>query len=239
MKGITATQLFLMAGGGEEPGPNSGKCYYCGAVCSDQHTKAFHVQDTFTNRDVVLYPGSPYICAGCVEASGAGPDKMEMLDGTIRVRENQRGMQPRMYSWVITANQRWAATKSHIAQLREVILNPPEPPFVIVLADSGQKQLLFRAPVAYDKNRFPVMLEELVVDVYVSELSRALDAADALAEAIGKPALLAPNTMSLWIACEAHHGTTEPMEAWGEWKNTPTGKLAAWLAKAKGTKNGD
>lgn len=235
---MTATELFNMAGGGEpQTGPH--RCFYCGAPCDGSHTKAFHVQDSFTNRDVVLFPGSEYVCSGCVEASGAGPDEMEMLDGTLKVRENLRGMQPRMYSWVVTSTRRWAATKAHIAQLRETILNPPQPPFVVVLADSGQKQLLFRAPVAHDRERFPVMFEDVVIDVDAAELSRALEAADALAEAIGKPVLLAPNSMSQWIACEAHHGTTEPMEAWGEWRNTPTGKLAAWLAKSKGSRDGN
>lgn len=236
---MTATEMFFVAGGGKSQSDQVHRCYYCGATCSDVHTTKFHVQDTFTNRDVVHFPGSAYICPGCVEASGAGPDEMEMLDGTIKVRENQRGMQPRMYSWIITPAQRWAATKAHIALLRAFIMDPREPPFVVVLADSGQKQLLFRAPVAHDRDRFPVMLEDQVIEVDREELGRALVAADTLAEAIGKPALLAPNSVSQWIACEAHHGTTSPMEAWGEWKNTPTGKLAAWLAKAKGKIDGN
>ena len=236
---MTATEMFFVSGGGTFAETRAYRCYYCGAPCDDSHTTKFHVQDTFTNRDAVHFPGSPYICPGCVEASGAGPDKMEMLDGSIKVRENQRGMQPRMYSWVITPAKRWAATKAHIVLLRAFIMNPPEPPFVVVLTDSGQKQLLFRAPVAHDRDRFPVMLEDHVIEVYREELGRALVAADALAEAIGKPALLAPYSMSQWIACEAHHGTTDPMEAWGEWKNTNTGKLAAWLAKSKGKSDGD
>jgi len=239
MQNLTPSELFYIAGMGKLPNPAPHRCYYCGASCDDSFRTKDYVQETFTNRDVVLFPGSQFCCPGCVEAAGAGPDEMEMLDGTIRVRENLRGMQPRMYSWIITKGRRWAATKAHIAQLREFILNPPEPPFCVVLADSGQKQLLFRAAVAHDRDRFPVLLEDHRIMVDRVELSRALEAADLLAEAIGKPALLVPLTMSLWISCQEHHGTTDPMEAWGEWRNTETGKLAAWLAKTKGKTDGN
>ncbi len=231
--------MFNLSGGGTLPSPAPHRCYYCGGSCDDTFRTHEYVQDTFTNRDVVLFPGSPFCCPGCVEASGAGPDEMEMLDGSIRVRENLRGMQPRMYSWIIVPGRRWAATKAHIAQLRAFIMDPPEPPFCIVLADSGQKQLLFRAVVAHDRDRFSVLLEEQRIVVDREELGRALQAADLLAEAIGKPTLLAPPSMSLWISCQEHHGTTDPMEAWGEWRNTETGKLAAWLAKAKGKSDGN
>ena len=234
----SATEMFFISGGGI---PQNGvhRCYFCGASCGDEFPTKDHVQDTFTNRDVVHFPGSEYCCPGCIEASGQGPDQMEMLDGVIRVRENARGMQPRMYSWIITASKRWAATKAHIAQIRAFILDPPDPPFVVVLADSGQKQLLFRAPVAHDRDRFPVLLEDQVIDVDRERLVTALEAADKLAEAIGKPGLLSPPSMSLWVACEAHHGTTDPMDTWGEWRNTSIGRLAAWLAKAKGKTDGN
>ncbi len=152
------TASILFAGKNYHPGPC--RCYYCGAPCSSDHLTADYVKDTFTNRDIVKFPGSAHVCSGCAESLGQGADELAMIDGTTKHRENSRGMQPRMYSWVLTSSSRLAATKAHIRHLREAVLNPPEPPFSIILADSGQKQLIFRAPVAMSREEFPVMLED-------------------------------------------------------------------------------
>ena len=36
--------------------------------------------------------------------------------------------------------------KAHLYLLREIVVNPPKPPFSIVLTDSGQKHLVFFVP---------------------------------------------------------------------------------------------
>lgn len=225
---MTASSLFASK---NSDGVN--RCYYCGTVCGDEYRTDDYVKDTFTNRDIVRYPGSEFVCIGCVESMGQGEDEMLMIDGTVKVRENSRGMQPRMYSWVLTLDKKLAATKAHIAILRETILNPPEPPFAIILADSGQKQLIFRAPVSMSREIFPVMLEDDVIEVSPERLLDRLTLTLPVVAALGKPALTGEISTSSYIQFEKYHGNIDALEKWLEVKNEPLSRLAAWLSKNK------
>lgn len=227
---ITASSLFSSK---KYLGNEKFRCYYCGAPCGDEYRTKDYVKDTFTNRDIVKFPGSPYVCTGCVESLGQGPDEILMIDGTVKVRENSRGMQPHLYSWILTQDKKLAATKAHISFLRETILNPPEPPFAIILADSGQKQLIFRAPVAMSREVFQVMLEDAVIEVNPEQLLDRLALALPIVAALGKPALLDEITVSSCIQYHKYFGDIDALEKWLEVKNEPLSRLAAWLSKNK------
>jgi hypothetical protein len=227
---MTASILFAQAK--HKHGNN--RCYFCGSDCDETYKSHEYVKDTFTNRDIVKFPQSKYVCQGCVESIGWGEDEMLMLDGSIKHRENDRGMAPRMYSWILTMDKRIAFTKAHIALARDLILyNPPEPPFSIIIADSGQKQLIFRAPVSVSKDVFPVMLEDEIIEVVPEVLAERIALTVPIVAATGKPALLDNIGINTYIAVENYLGDTAPLEKWEQIRHEPMSRLAAWLAKSK------
>ena len=226
---ITGSTLF--AGERHIDGPYH--CYYCGASCDSTHRSETYVKDSFTNRDIVKFPASPYCCVGCVDSLGMGDDSMLMIDGTSKVRQNARGMAPRMYSWVLSATESIAATKAHIRQLRATMLEPPVPPFAIILADSGQKQLVFRAPIAMDRHDYSLLLEDVPILLNVDELRDRVTLATMLCAAMGKPALLGEIGYNSFFRYEEYFGTTDGLEQWLRIREQPMSRLAAWLAPSK------
>jgi hypothetical protein len=227
---LTASKLF--AGSRHNPGDH--RCYFCGADCDDSYLTKDYVQDIFSNRDIVKFPASKYVCRGCVESLGWGGDEMLMLDGSIKKRENVRGMAPRMYSWVLTRDNRVAFTKAHMFLIRDILCNNvPEPPFSIIIADSGQKQLIFRTPVAMSRKIFPVMLEDEVIEVTPALLRKRIALVTPIVAATGKPALLDKLTTGTFIAYEKYHGNIETLELWQKIQHEPLSRLTAWLSKSK------
>jgi hypothetical protein len=224
---MTASELFA----GTRHNPGSKHCYFCGADCDESYLSADYIKDTFTNRDIIKYPRSQYVCRGCVESLGWGEDEMLMLDGSIKYRKKARDMAPRMYSWILTTDKRIAFTKAHIALARERILDPPEPPFSIIITDSGQKQLIFRAPVAMSREIFSILLEDEIVEVLPEQLQDRLAMATPVVAATGKPALLEEFTVGAYIVYEKYHGNIDALEKWQAVQHEPLSRLAAWLSK--------
>jgi len=228
---MTASKLF--AGNRHITGDNN--CYYCGTDCDSTYGVKQYVKDTFTNRDIVKYPASQYVCQGCAMSLGDGWADMEMIDGSVKEFTTPRSMAPRMYSWLITEGKRLAFTKAHIPIVRGKLTDAeklPDPPFSWVLSDSGKKHLIFRAPVALSREAFGVMLEEKEILVVPGLLKDRLGLAARISSKIGKPVLRDPVVMSTYIAAKKA-GVVGDLEAWAKVRQEPLSQLAAWLAPCK------
>jgi len=215
---VTASQLFAQY----EPSGDH-RCYYCGGACSDEYPAKKYVKATFTNRDIVARPSSPYVCYGCMESLRSDYQLITMLDGSTRGPEGTdlgqaKPQRIRMYSWIITSGGPVAATK---------------PPFVIILSDSGQKNLIFRAPVAHARDGFPVMLEEEVIDVERELLEERIQLVTRVVAVVGKPGTLEPASVGKAIQFDNYYGDLEVFDAWEVVKSQPISRLAAWLAPNK------
>lgn len=222
---ITASRLFAP----DQYKTGNNRCYFCGLDCDDSHKTKDHVGPSFTNRAEVYHPESLFVC-GCCVASTQGLAETTDISGETRIG---RAGAPRMYSWVLSEAGNKAFNKKYMDFARASVLCPPEPPFSIVLADSGQKQLIFRSPVNHDRNVFIVQLEERRIEVDLSVFGSVLERATQLSAATGKKALIEPDRIGNFIQCVDFYGNESAIEKWIEIYSTPMGILASWLCKGK------
>ena len=210
------------------------KCFFCGMGCDEQYKREDYVKKTFTNYDVVICPGSNYVC-GCCVSSMIGIDTTTLVDGDLK---EGRGGAPRMYSWVLTEKENYAFSKRHFSFAREIIIDPPEPPFSIVLADGIQKQLIFRAVVNNNRDVFDVMMDEKKIQVIPSVFKEYLDIATLCSAAIGKKALTSPDCFNSYRQIIEKYGDEKNLIPWLKIYSSPMGILASWLSPGrKGTSN--
>lgn len=226
---ITASYLFAK----EKYNLGNENCFYCGINCNEKYTKEEYVKKTFTNRDIVKYPGSDFVCGCCIESMNEYYGTKQ-IDGTVK---QGRGGSPRIYSWILTENKKIAMTKRHMRVLRRICLNPPSPPFSIVLSESGHKQLIFRTPVNYNKDIYSILLEEKEILVDRKKLKQYLDKAIIVSAAIGKIALKTPDYFNNYKNVIEKYGTETPLIEWIKIYSSQLGELAAWLCPGKDDSN--
>jgi len=115
------------------------------------------IKDTFTDHPYARGQGSASVCAGCAFC--------------LSMREL------RNYSILATVEYILHPSRS---KWQDILLAPPEPPFVMCLAVSGQRHLSFKAPVNLDREKFTVLLEDQAVHVIPEKLKSVLEAVEAL-----------------------------------------------------------
>jgi CRISPR type IV-associated protein Csf1 len=218
---ITAPQLFagILKPKGEE------HCFYCGGNCGEEHSVKRYVKDTFTNRDIVRRPSSQFICSGCVAC-------FEDRDLTLINGEQRSDQWTRLYSWIFTKDKQIAATKSHLKEISGVLLDPPDPPFGIVLVTSGQKQLLFRSVIAWSKDNFPIMLEDEIIIISQQSLREKLQLARVVIAAIGKPALSEMGNPHA-IRYFDYYGNLDSFGLWKKEMHNPINRIALYLSPSQ------
>lgn len=141
-------------------------CYLCGKPAS----KTLKLKDSFTAHSLARVPTSDKLCDRC--------------DWSINLRcfyfnpnkQKWGKLFSRNWSWLFQGEQLIApriegthtegkdtleivAELPTRAQLREWLLDPPEPPFTIAIAESGQKHILFLSQEAQNRDFYPVQFE--------------------------------------------------------------------------------
>lgn len=133
-------------------------CWLCGGKTGGKGLplkKA--IKPTFTDHPYARGHGSSSICPGCAFC--------------LTAREL------RNYSILATTDRLSHPSR---AEWREILINPPEPPFVMCLAVSGQKHLSFKAPVNLERGHYAVLLEEREIFVTPGRIEQAIEAVEAL-----------------------------------------------------------
>ncbi len=137
---------------------NDPACWLCGSPTNGEGVPAKKaIKPTFTDGSLARAPHSEVICKACAFC--------------LSYREL------RNYSIVATP----ISLKHPIrAELRDMLLDPPEPPFAICAAVSGQKWLHIKADVAYSRDYYPVQMEDTPVLVKPATLAGILEPVEEL-----------------------------------------------------------
>jgi len=115
------------------------------------------IKPTFTDQDLARNMQSKSLCQGCAFCLGS------------------RSL--RNYSLLATENKLLHPNRS---ELRDILLNPPEPPFLVAIAVSGQKHLSFKTHIVYSNDNFPVLLEELLIFINPQKLKMLVESIEEL-----------------------------------------------------------
>lgn len=133
---------------------------------------------TFTNVNAAAVPTSWTVCQACVYLSTNEGWRDHLARTGQPTPESQR-LGWRNYSHVFSPGIPSGHRRLGRAELREVLLAPPTPPFVLCIALTGQKHTLFRAQIAYSSGMFPVQMEEETLIVDHARLRACLAAVEA------------------------------------------------------------
>lgn len=145
-------------------------CYLCGA---NNATHKLKLKDTFTAHSLAKCPQSDKLCDRCEYSLNLRANYFNPNKGKFSI------LYARNWSWLYQDNNLIYPTfngeKDGLPivenlptreMIRGWLINPPEPPFTIAIAESGQKHILFLAQTAYNKEVFPVQFELDTVIVF-------------------------------------------------------------------------
>jgi len=142
---------------------------------------------SFTDIAQAQAPASNTICQACAATS-----KTEGW-GQYVAAHPERGLPshfpqkspdkpPKAWNWLFNSHlfRRGHHECPDRSRWREILLCPPDPPFLAVIAVSGKKQLVFKSKIAGSLDSFPVQFEDESIVVRPSIFREALEIFEAL-----------------------------------------------------------
>ena len=219
--------------------PDTGKkCCICGCGSDGAYKGTDYFGDTFRDYREMQDRLSPYICSMCALSLKDVPSGVvHYLDGSIKTpRSAARGLGWRFFSWVLVEGEEpIGATKAHCRELRAVMANPPiGRDFAVVIADSGQKQLIYRldtqrVSTAGTPYLIQFETEQVLVD---ADFWRMLGIADKIARVCGKTHVVEPPSYLTLAKCIERYGDgfVEEFEFFAARIDTPQARLCGFLA---------
>lgn len=160
-------------------------CYICGA---ENATQPIALKDSFTAHTRCKCPQSKNLCQRCYDCIEGSYKQCWYYHPT---KEKWSKLWGRNWSWLICEND--SLCRPHFApssqndgllevkhlptrkEIREWLINPPKPPFIICLAVSGQKHTYPFSVESSNRDLFPVLLEEDLIYCNRSEFTTLLD----------------------------------------------------------------
>jgi hypothetical protein len=139
------------------------KCWLCGG---DTHGTGWDMKKAiggaFTDNNIARATRSNTVCCSCAALTSKDmwviACEKHHHSPYFPVKDDKK---PFLSNWMFSSHvfstSAWLQPSRQ--QAREILLNPPAPPFVITLAAVGKKHVIFRAPVNHDRERFFVQFD--------------------------------------------------------------------------------
>lgn len=182
----------------DSPETSDKQCWLCGGEIEISGWKVKEaIGNSFTDHNIAAAPHSASVCGSCAaltsKAAWVFACEKHDHDPYFPTKDNKK---PFLANWMFSShvfsNEGWLRPSR--VDVRDILLNPPEPPFVITIAETGKKHVIFRAKVNYDKSEFVVNLDENQITVnhkmFVSMLNIV---EDAYSRGISKESMLTGN----------------------------------------------
>ncbi len=141
----------------------AGVCQICGGEFIGGVPAEKFLGTNYTDWSIHKAPESTHICGACVWAMSLNAERSRQTLSR--------------YSFVASAT---GLTLCNRAQMRDALTNPPEPPFVAVVAASQKKHLVTKALASHSRERYWCMLEEERVDIRLDMFRRYIAIIEAL-----------------------------------------------------------
>lgn len=159
--------------GSAKLGDLKGECWLCGCTTTHGFKRDIVIKDTFQNKDMAKAPWSAVCCDHCAWALSF--------------------MSMRNYSIIATKTKFEHPSRT---RMKEVLLSPPDPPFVICVAESGQLWLHFKAKVNLSNDRFTIRMDKFDVIVNQTRFKILLASIENLYRVFTKDEILTGNYQS-------------------------------------------
>jgi hypothetical protein len=165
----------------------------------------------------VAEPESEYCCDGCFIS----------FDEKIAIAGKDKPQKTRSYSWLLTEGLQLPLTKADKKRILAILLDPPKEPWAMALAESGQKQLLYRTPVSVGGAPWQVRLENELVTYSPKSLMDRYGLALRVVAGVGHRGAAEPNVNSAFAL------GVELLESWQAVLGEPLTSLALFVCPSK------
>lgn len=217
------------------------KCCICGCGTDGAYKGTDFFGDTFRDYREMQYRLSPYICSMCALSLKDVPGGVvRYIDGSQKTpKSEKRGLGWRFFSWYLVEGcEPIGATKAHCKELRAVMAAPPVGKyFAVIIADSGQKQLIYRLDAQkIEGGGTPYLVQYETEQVLIDgEFWGLLGVADKLATVVGKSRVLEPvGYLTLAKGMEMYgEGFADEYMFFAARLNTAKARLCGFLALAE------
>src|SRR5690606_37023901 len=136
------------------------------------------IAPTFTDFNQAKAPWSQTVCGACVAlSSSAAYGEYARAAGKPEYCPVKEGKKPRALNWlyfshVISPSCYYQPDRR---QWRELLLEPPEPPFLMAMAVNGKKHVIFKGAISSSRDEYWVQADDTRIRVNRARFTQLLD----------------------------------------------------------------